>query len=251
MSVNGDRRFKTLTALSSGAEAAYETVSDAQQDFHWLSENIPCQSACPAGTDIPGYLEAVYHGRFQEAYEINLRDNVFPAILGRVCSRPCESACRHGWPHNGESVAICFSKRSAADFSDQNPVVLPPLYGPSGKHVAIVGSGVAGLTAARELIRLGHQVSVFEKHDTPGGMLNQGIPAFRLPRDVIEFEIGQVLALGVQLHCKVDVGRALPLDDLVARFDAVVLAAGTLRPNLLELPGIERLGESSTACSFC
>ena len=173
--------FKSATALSIAAGE-----STAAQDLHWLEKNIPCQAACPAGTDIPGYLEAIYHGRFAEAYEINLRDNVFPAVLGRVCSRPCEGACRHGWEGNGESVAICFSKRSAADFGSGAPVVLRSNRSASGKTVAVIGSGVAGLAAARDLTLLGHRVTVFEKHSTPGGMLNQGIPAFRLPRAVIE-----------------------------------------------------------------
>ena len=85
------RRVNQVSALS-----AEQGESRAAQDLHWLAQNIPCQAACPAGTDIPGYLEAIYQGRFREAYEINLRDNVFPAVLGRVCSRPCEDACRHG-----------------------------------------------------------------------------------------------------------------------------------------------------------
>ena len=224
--------FKSATALSITAGE-----STAVQDLHWLEKNIPCQAACPAGTDIPGYLEAIYHGRFAEAYEINLRDNVFPAVLGRVCSRPCEGACRHGWEGNGESVAICFSKRSAADFGNSAPVVLRSDRQASGKTVAVIGSGVAGLTAARDLALLGHQVTVFEKHATPGGMLNQGIPAFRLPRAVIEREIRQVAAAGVEIRCGVEVGDVLPVSQLAEEFDAVVMAAGTLRPNLLDLPG--------------
>jgi formate dehydrogenase major subunit len=163
-------------------------------------------------------------------------------VLGRVCSRPCEAACRHGWAGNGEPVAICFSKRSAADFYHRQRIVLPLLLPPSGRRVAVVGSGVAGLTAARELARFGHVVSVYEKHSTPGGMLNQGIPAFRLPRDLIQFEVGQVLALGIELRCNVEVGRDIPLAQLVGEFDAVVLAAGTLRPNILDLLGRDVAG---------
>jgi formate dehydrogenase major subunit len=229
--------FKAATALTIAAGE-----STASQDLHWLEKNIPCQAACPAGTDIPGYLEAIYHGRFAEAYEINLRDNVFPAVLGRVCSRPCEGACRHGWEGNGESVAICFSKRSAADFGSSSPVVLKPDRPVSGKTVAVIGSGVAGLAAARDLALLGHQVTVFEKHATPGGMLNQGIPAFRLPRAVIEREIRQVAAAGVEIRCGVEVGGALPVSQLTAKFAAVVMAAGTLRPNVPDLPGKNLIG---------
>jgi formate dehydrogenase major subunit len=229
--------FKSATALSVAAGE-----STAMQDLHWLEKNIPCQAACPAGTDIPGYLEAIYHGRFAEAYEINLRDNVFPAVLGRVCSRPCEDACRHAWEGNGEPVAICFSKRSAADFSSRAPVVLKPDRPPSGKKIAVIGAGVAGLTAARELALSGHGVTVFEKHRTPGGMLNQGIPAFRLPREIIDREIRQIAATGVAIRCGVTVGTDVTLAQLSEDFNAVVLAAGTLRPNVLDLPGTNLKG---------
>jgi NADPH-dependent glutamate synthase beta subunit-like oxidoreductase/NAD-dependent dihydropyrimidine dehydrogenase PreA subunit len=224
--------LNSATALS-----ITEGDSTSAQDLHWLEQNIPCQVACPAGTDIPGYLEAVYHGRFAEAYAINLRANVFPAVLGRVCSRPCEDACRHGWEGNGEPVAICFSKRSAADFAESPPTVLSPLFAPSGKQVAIVGAGVAGLSAARDLAMFGHNVTVYEKHTSAGGMLNQGIPAFRLPRDVIAREIDQIRSIGVALECGVAIGRDLPVEELLSRHDAVVLAGGTLRPNVLDLPG--------------
>ena len=80
---------------------------------HWYSDSVPCRSSCPADTDIPGYLEAIYHGDFKSAYNINFNDNFFPEVLGRVCSRPCEKACRHGVNDNGDSVSICFSKRAA------------------------------------------------------------------------------------------------------------------------------------------
>ncbi|HEX7812878.1 MAG TPA: FAD-dependent oxidoreductase, partial [Burkholderiales bacterium] len=229
-------QFKSATALSIS-----EGTSTAAQDLHWLEQNIPCQAACPAGTDIPGYLEAIYHGKFAEAYEINLRDNVFPAILGRVCSRPCEDACRHGWEGNGDPVAICFSKRSAADFSSRAPVILKPAAA-TGKKVAVIGAGVAGLAAARDLALAGHAVTVLEKHRSPGGMLNQGIPAFRLPRAIIDREIHQIAAIGVKVRCGVNVGTDTTLRQLAGDFDAVVMAAGTLRPNVLDLPGRDLRG---------
>ncbi len=238
----GGQRRESESALSVGPLAASPAAADTAQDFHWLAQNIPCRTACPAGTDIPGYLEAVYHGRFDDAYRINLRDNVFPGVLGRVCSRPCEDACRHGWEGNGEPVAICFSKRSAADLATAPPVVLPALFAPCGKRVAVIGAGVAGLAVARDLALFGHAVTVLEKHTRPGGMLNQGIPAFRLPRDVVDREIGQVLAQGIELRCGVAVGRDVALAELVADFDAVVMAAGTLSPNAIPVPGTALVG---------
>ncbi len=219
-----------------------EGKCSAPKDFAWLSTNIPCRKACPADTDIPGYLTAIAAGNPAEAYRINLQANVFPAILGRVCSRPCEAACRHGYDGLGESVAICFSKRSADDLGRQEPVLLDPWFPPTGKKVAVIGAGVAGLTAARNLTLLGHRVTVYEKHGRPGGMLNQGIPEFRLPRDIIDREIGQILDLGIEIHCNRAIGPDLTLSGLLADFDAVVMAAGTLKPNLLKLPGQDLAG---------
>ena len=207
-----------------------------------MATNVPCQKACPAGTDIPAYLTAIAEGDPDEAYRINLRDNIFPAVLGRVCSRPCEAACRHGYEELGDAVAICFSKRSAADFKSGNRILLDSIFPPSGKRVAVIGSGVAGLTAARNLTLLGHRVTVYEKHSRPGGMLNQGIPEFRLPRDIIEREIDQITGLGVDIVCNTAIGSDLLLSNLLEEFDAVVMAAGTLKPNLLNLPGHELAG---------
>jgi len=225
--------------LASCALSKLNGKADAPKDFDWLGKNIPCQKACPASTDIPGYLSAIYEDRHEDAYLINLRDNVFPAVLGRVCARPCESECRHGWEGLGEPVAICFSKRSSADFKQQNLVVMDKWFPESGKRVAVVGAGVAGLTAARQLALLGHHVTVYEKHSVPGGMMNQGIPVFRLPRDIIDKEIEQITALDVEIICNTEIGKTISLSELVEQNDAVVMAAGTLRPNLLDLPGKE------------
>ena len=211
--------------------------ADAPKDFHWLEKNIPCQEACPASTNIPGYLDAIYRGEHGQAYRINLEANVFPAVLGRVCARPCEAACRHGWDGLGKPVAICFSKRSAADFVGQSPVVMDKWFPPSGKKIAVVGAGVAGLAAARNLALLGHQVTVYEKHNKPGGMMNQGIPVFRLPREIIAKEIAQIEVLGVEIVCNAEIGKSVTLSKLAKKNDAVILAAGTLKPNLLDLPG--------------
>ena len=231
-------KSQAITALT---QAEGESVHP--RDIEWVETNIPCQVACPAGTDIPGYIEAINNGQLDEAYAINFRDNIFPGVLGRVCARPCEDACRHGRSPNGESVAICSLKRSSHDLGGSLKVP-PKIKESSGYRVAVVGAGVAGLATARDLALEGHRVIVYEKHHRPGGMLVQGIPSFRLPRDVIELEINQVLSLGIELKCDVNIGNDETLDVLVQSHDAVVLAAGTLNGNRLDvagnsLPGVE------------
>ncbi len=224
-------------------------VAQKPKDFDWLQKSIPCQAACPAQTDIPGYLAAIANGDFDGAYRLNLRDNVFPAVLGRVCTRPCEPACRHGQGYvpettdeKKEPVAICFSKRSAADFQQNTkPVVLEKYFPPTGKKIAVVGAGAAGLAAARELALLGHNVTVFEKHRRPGGLMILGIPHFRLPRETVEREIEQIRLCGVEIRCGVEVGRD-GIAGLLTDFDAVILAAGTTKVNLPGLPGTNLAG---------
>jgi NADPH-dependent glutamate synthase beta subunit-like oxidoreductase/ferredoxin len=239
---NDTRPLNVDSPYQSNAISKLRGVASTPKDFHWLEKNIPCQAACPANTDIPSYLHAIYKGEYDKAYKINLHDNVFPAVLGRVCSRPCESQCRHGWDGLGEPIAICFSKRSAADFKKQGLVVMDPWFPKTGKKVAVVGAGPGGLAAARNLALFGHDVTVYEKHSRPGGMMNQGIPEFRLPRDIIDQEIEQVRRQGVKIVCNTAIGKDLPLEKLVAENDAVVLAAGTIRPNLLNIPGKDLKG---------
>ncbi|HUT55370.1 MAG TPA: FAD-dependent oxidoreductase [bacterium] len=207
------------------------------RDLGWIAENIPCQAACPALTNVPGYIRTIFEERYGRSYELNRFVNLLPGVLGRICSRPCEPACRHGWEGNGEPVAICRLKRSAADLKPLGHRITEEMFGPSGKSVAVVGSGPAGLGAAHDLAILGHKVVMFESLAEPGGMLRYGIPAFRLPRDVLATEIGNLLRLGVDLHCNTRVGKDVDIEDLMKQHDAVILAAGTLKPNRIKMPG--------------
>jgi len=205
--------------------------SDDPRDFGWVRENVPCQTACPAGTDIPAYIWAIMQDKHGQSYEINREANVLPGVLGRICSRPCEDQCRHGWPGNGEPVSICHLKRSAADLKDLGHRLNESLYAPSGKKIAIVGSGPAGVAAAHDLSLMGHDVTLFEREDEAGGMLNYGIPEFRLPRNILREEIHNALRLGVDLKTGVTIGNGdgqTPLSELRSRFDAVLLATGCM-----------------------
>ncbi len=208
------------------------------RDFGWVKENVPCQAACPAGTDIPAYIWAILQGKYGLSYEINREVNVLPGVLGRICSRPCEDMCRHGWPGNGQPVSICHLKRSAADLKHRGHRLKESLYGPSGKKVAIVGSGPAGIAAAHDLSLMGHYVTLYEREELPGGMLNYGIPEFRLPRDVLHEEIHNALRLGVVLKTGAAIGNGdgeTPLSELRQNFDAVLLATGCMAATDLPL----------------
>ncbi len=218
-------------------------TSSETKDIYWVKKNIPCQEECPAHTDIPGYLAAIYRGDFNTAYRINLRDNIFPGVLGRVCARPCESKCRHSWENLGNSVAICFSKRSSYDLnSSTKPIVINKLRNETGKKVSIIGAGPAGLTAARNLSLLGHTVTVYEQHNKPGGMMVQGIPEFRLPRNVVKNEIKQIELCDVKILLNCKIGEDISLETLYSSSDAVVIAAGTLKANIPSTVGINAKG---------
>ncbi len=227
--------FDHLTA----ARRVERTVffSTNKKDFAWMRENVPCQTVCPALTNVPGYIYADYQDRYGRSYEINRYVNILPGVLGRICSRPCELACRHGWPGFGEPVAICHLKRVASDFKPEGHRIEEFMFGPSGKKVAIIGSGPAGLGAAHDLAIFGHKVTIYEALDRPGGMLRYGIPEFRLPRSILDVEISNILRLGVDLHAGVRVGKDIKLEELLRSHDAVLLAAGTYRPNRLGIKG--------------
>ncbi len=236
MSEDGQNATSRRRMLRPGDDDDFIT-SDDPRDFGWVKENVPCQTACPAGTDIPTYIWEILQDRPGSSYEINREANVLPGILGRICSRPCEDKCRHGWPGNGDPVSICHLKRAASDLKDRGHRLNESLYSPSGKKVAIIGSGPAGVAAAHDLSLMGHDVTVFEREERPGGMLAYGIPEFRLPRKVLNEEIHNALRLGVTLKTGVTVGNGAgetPLAELRADFDAVLLATGCMKA--IDLP---------------
>jgi formate dehydrogenase major subunit len=207
------------------------------EDRYYVQVNIPCQHGCPVNTNIPAYIRAIYEDQYNRSYDINVAVNIFPGILGRICSRPCEDLCRHGEAELGDSVGICHLKRVAADFRSTDASVIPPRALSVGKSVAVVGAGPAGLAAAHDLATVGFSVTVYEAFEKPGGMLEYGIPEFRLPRDILSAEIDYVLSLGVTLKTGIRVGTDVAVEELLSRFDAVVIAAGCLAANRLDVPG--------------
>ena len=211
--------------------------SSSPEDFYYMDINVPCQSACPASTNVPAYIRALFEEQYGRSYEINRAANLFPGVLGRICSRPCEARCRHGESELGQPVNICHIKRAAYDLKGKVPSHEERPLTSLGKKVAVVGAGPAGLAAGHDLSTVGFRVTVFEALEKPGGMLRYGIPEFRLPRNVLEEEIQQILDSGVVLKTGVKIGQDLAISDLLKENDAVLLAAGCYRSLRLDIPG--------------
>jgi NADPH-dependent glutamate synthase beta subunit-like oxidoreductase len=197
---------------------------------------VDCQWACPAHTDVPEYIRLIAQGQFTEAYMVNRASNVFPGILGRVCDRPCEPACRRG-RIEAKPVAICRLKRVAADQRDDITALLPSApKETNGKRIACIGAGPASLTVANDLVPMGYEVTIFEQYNVAGGLMRTNIPAFRLPAKVLDEEIGYVVGMGAKLELNTPIGSMRSLLES-NRFDAVFVGTGAPKGKELDLPG--------------
>jgi len=197
---------------------------------------VDCQWACPAHTDVPSYIRLIAQGLFSDAYMLNRESNVFPGILGRVCDRPCEPACRRGRVED-KPVAICRLKRVAADHRDDITDRLPKApENKNGKKIALIGAGCASLTVANDLLPLGYEITIFEALDTTGGLMRTNIPQFRLPPRVLDEEINYILDIGAEIKFN---HRIESMKDLLDNggFDAVFVGTGAPRGKELKLPG--------------
>ncbi len=236
----GGKRIRLLSMVRTDVPAPHavrtvDPIPVASGDGEWYLENISCQYACPAMTDVARYIAHIASEDYDSAYAINIEDNVFPGLLGRVCARPCEPACRRG--RVDKPIAICYLKRVAADNRKKNG---PPARLPWTKkqRVAVVGAGPAGLACARDLAYQGYEVVVFEALSVAGGMFTAGIPAWRLPRDICKQEIDDYFAaIGVEIRLNTRIGRDISVTQLREEFDAVYLGAGTQKPQVMGMPG--------------
>ncbi|UCC59368.1 MAG: FAD-dependent oxidoreductase [Dehalococcoidia bacterium] len=192
---------------------------------------VPCTNACPAGINVPQYVRLISEGKYEDALAVIRQRVPFPGVLGRVCIHPCETVCRRG--QLNEPIAICTLKRFAADQVSETQSAAKAE--PTGKKAAIVGSGPAGLTAAYYLTKCGHCVTVFEALPEPGGMMRFGIPKYRLPRDVLDAEIGNIKDSGVEVRTEIQIDS---LDTLWNEgFNAVFLAMGAQKSRSLGVEG--------------
>ena len=216
---------------------AYEAENLHQQSARCMDCGVPfCHNGCPLGNLIPDFNEAVYRQNWKEAYEILASTNNFPEFTGRVCPAPCEGACVLGI--NQSPVAIEEIEKHIIEKAFEEGLV--QAYKPitrSGKAVAIIGSGPAGLAAAAQLNYAGHNVTVYERDDAPGGLLRYGIPDFKLEKWVVERRIALMKEEGVQFICNAEVGVNVHYNELLRKSDAIVLAAGSTIPRNLLIEG--------------
>ncbi len=233
---------------------AYRPVSERLQDYKEIAAEFPvektraqasrcmdcgvpfCHSGCPLGNVIPEFNDAVYRENWEEAAHILLSTNHFPEFTGRICPAPCEAACVLGI--NQPPVAIEHIEKTIAETAFERGYIFPkPPLVRSGKKVAVVGSGPAGLAAAAELNRFGHSVTVFERADRIGGLLRYGIPDFKLEKNVLDRRLALMEAEGIRFVTNANVGVNVDAPQLLAEHDAVVLCGGATIPRDLPLPG--------------
>jgi len=206
-------------------------------------KNPRCVTGCPVGVNIPRFINLLAQGKIAEAAQSLLCENALPSITGRVCPQEtqCEVQCVLG--AKGLPVAIGYLERYVADWARaQRDPPAPPAAPPSGRRVAVVGSGPAGLTAAGNLARTGHAVTIYEALHKPGGVLVYGIPEFRLPKKIVAQEVRRLEEAGVKIECNVVVGRTYTLPELRERFDAVFIANGAGLPVFMRVPGENLMG---------
>lgn len=225
------------------AKMALTSIRDFREDYLThiregrcscgIGNAISCTAVCPAHVDVPGYIALIQEGRYEDAVKLIRKDNPFPSVCGYVCEHPCESHCRRRMVD--DAVNICGLKRFAVDNAGE--MSTPSAEPSTGKKVAIIGGGPAGLTAAYYLALMGHEPMVYEQRTKLGGMLRYGIPDYRLPQTVLDKDIQYILDSGVKAQCDVSIGKDITLDELKAQYDAVYISIGAHEDKKLGIEG--------------
>jgi NADPH-dependent glutamate synthase beta subunit-like oxidoreductase len=241
-----DASYEFVIPISYGSTEVIETGKWGFQKPHTAFMTAPCQEACPAGVNIPEFIYLSSEGKQEEALQTILKENPFPAVCGRVCFHPCETSCNR--TEYDESVSIHAMERYVSDAAANQVQDIRPLSNGNSKRVAVVGAGPAGLSCAYFLSLLGHQVTLFEAKDEPGGVMRWGIPEYRLPRPVLKREIQRILKLPIDIRTGVKLGENISLNELNS-FDAIFLSPGAGVNASLSIPG-ERLEQVSRGGEF-
>lgn len=197
----------------------------------------PCQLNCPARTDCQGYVGLIANGEYDSAIKLIKNKISLPASIGRVCPHPCESACRR--KNVDEAISIAQLKAFAADVDLNGEKYIPEKSAPTGKRIAIIGGGPAGLTAAYKLAIMGHEVAIYDMMEKMGGMLRYGIPQYRLPKEILDKEISIIEGLGVKMNNGFKLGREITIEGLKSVYDAVIVAVGAWQSSSMRTPGEE------------
>jgi len=221
-------------------QSAFKAVNKENTAVNWPTP--PCQAACPVSTDARRYVNLIAQERYEEALEVIMENNPLPSVIGRICAHPCEQACRRGQIE--EPIAICHLKRFVTEktgYISDHPK-LQPVAKKRKERIAIIGSGPSGLTAAYDLAKLGYRVTIYERQEKPGGMLRYGILNYRLPEAVLDSDIKNILALGIDLETSVNIGEDLSFKQLLNDYNAVLVAVGLSESRLLPLEGVNLRG---------
>jgi NADPH-dependent glutamate synthase beta subunit-like oxidoreductase len=211
------------------------------KDPQYYHKVVDCQHACPAHTPVPEYIRQIAQGNYNEAYMMNWESNVFPGILGRTCDRPCEPACRRTRTHD-KAVAICRLKRVTYDYKDEISSLLPTAPESNGKRIALIGGGPASLTVARDLVIMGYQCVLFERDKRAGGLMRTSIPSFRLPEEVLNEEVDQIINLGIETRFNTEITSMKEL--LNEDFDAIFVGTGAPKGRDINIEGREEAKKS-------
>ncbi|MBM4352136.1 MAG: FAD-dependent oxidoreductase, partial [Deltaproteobacteria bacterium] len=228
-----------MIAVSSGDMEWNKTGAWRTQRPFYEDKTPPCSAACPAGNDIVGFIQKMTQEDFEGAWNIIKGENPFPGVCGRVCFHPCESKCNRG--SFDEPIAIHSLERFVADVASSLNIKTEKVREKRKEKVAIIGSGPAGMSCAYHLARLHYDVTVFESFPRAGGLLRMGIPAYRLPRNVLDRELSNIEALGVHIRTGTSLGKDLRLGDL-KDYQAVFISTGAHRSRGLQIPGEKEKG---------
>jgi len=229
-----------LCAISTTSGLVNKTGTWKFAEPRFVDRISPCNQQCPAGEDITGYMYLAGQGKFEEAWRLIMEENPFPAIMGRVCFHTCEEQCNRKDHDNAVSIHTveCF----IGDYALAHGFKISDIQQEKNKKVAIVGAGPGGMSAAYQLRRMGYMVTIFDSHQSPGGVMRYGIPSYRLPRTILDGEIRRLYDMGIEFTIGVRIGTDITWDSLESQFDALFIAIGAWEESQLEIEGIHKEG---------